>query len=104
NDYTTGYLAALGTLAALQRRAETGGSYWVRVSLARTAMWIRDLGGIRNPGTRPLSEKEIGKYSATMETAWGPVRYLRPAVTIAGTDVGWHLPPAPLGSSPAVFD
>ncbi len=39
-DYTTGYLAALGTLAALSRRAEAGGSYHVRVSLCQTATWF----------------------------------------------------------------
>jgi crotonobetainyl-CoA:carnitine CoA-transferase CaiB-like acyl-CoA transferase len=46
NDYLTGYLAAFGACAALIRRAKEGGSYWVRVSLCRTAMWIQDLGRV----------------------------------------------------------
>ena len=39
-DYTTGYLAALGTMAALWRRAQEGGSYHVRASLCQTAGWF----------------------------------------------------------------
>ena len=36
NDYTTGYLGALGVMCALARRTTEGGSWHVRVSLART--------------------------------------------------------------------
>ena len=43
-DYTTGFLAAFGSLIALQRRALYGGSYLVRVSLCQTGMWVRSLG------------------------------------------------------------
>ena len=43
NDYTTGYLGALGVMRALARRATEGGSWHVRVSLARTSMWIMSL-------------------------------------------------------------
>src|SRR5205823_6994928 len=34
-DYTTGYLAALGTMIALWRRSRDGGSYHVRASLCQ---------------------------------------------------------------------
>ena len=37
-DHASGYLLAFGTLAALLRRAEEGGSWHVRVSLAGTAL------------------------------------------------------------------
>jgi crotonobetainyl-CoA:carnitine CoA-transferase CaiB-like acyl-CoA transferase len=43
-DLTTGHLAAAGMMAALLRRATEGGSYHVRVSLARSAMWVQELG------------------------------------------------------------
>ena len=39
-DYTTGYLGALGAMAALYRRSIEGGSYHVEVSLAQTANWL----------------------------------------------------------------
>src|SRR5207248_8461320 len=46
NDYLGAYLATAGALAALVRRCRDGGSYHVKVSLARTSMWVRQLGTI----------------------------------------------------------
>jgi len=43
-DLLTGHLAAAGVMAALCRRAAEGGSYHVRVSLARSAMWVQEFG------------------------------------------------------------
>ena len=44
NDFIAGYLGAAGVVAALRRRAKEGGSYHVRISLARAAMWYASLG------------------------------------------------------------
>ena len=44
-DHATGYLAALGALMALARRAREGGSYLVRVSLVQTGRWVDGSGG-----------------------------------------------------------
>ena len=49
-DLMTGYLAAAGMMAALLRRAEEGGSYHVKLSLARSAhvgagAWFFEYGG-----------------------------------------------------------
>src|SRR5262249_5217069 len=43
-DYVSGYLMAFGAMVALERRAHEGGSWRVRVSLARTGRWIVDRG------------------------------------------------------------
>ncbi|MGO9032564.1 CoA transferase [Mycobacterium sp.] len=43
-DYAAGWLATCGILSALLRRAKEGGSYRVRVSLVRTALWLAELG------------------------------------------------------------
>lgn len=43
-DHGTGWLAAYGVLTALHRRANEGGSWHVKLSLARTAEWLHDLG------------------------------------------------------------
>jgi hypothetical protein len=103
NDYTTGYLAAFGVLTALKKRAETGGSYWVRVSLSRTAVWIRNLGLRRSPSSSSADSEEISALCASMDSAWGPVDYLRPAATLSNTDVGWQRPPSPLGTDDPSF-
>ncbi|WP_235926023.1 CoA transferase [Actinokineospora pegani] len=50
-DHATGWLAAQGVLTALRRRAVEGGSWHVRVSLARTAQWLDSLGS--NVSTTP---------------------------------------------------
>ena len=44
NDAVTGYLGAAGMLAALIRRATEGGSYHVKLSLARCSGWYPTLG------------------------------------------------------------
>jgi crotonobetainyl-CoA:carnitine CoA-transferase CaiB-like acyl-CoA transferase len=44
NDYISGWLANIGALAALRRRAIEGGSYRVTVSLTRTCLWMLSLG------------------------------------------------------------
>lgn len=103
NDYITGYLAAAGTLAALALRAEQGGSYWVRVSLARTAMWVRSLGMRARTRAKPMTAAEIGDCSAEMDSAWGPLGYLRPAVSTDALDIGWNRPPSPLGADRPTF-
>jgi crotonobetainyl-CoA:carnitine CoA-transferase CaiB-like acyl-CoA transferase len=43
-DITSGYFAAAGMMAALHRRAIEGGSYQVKLSLARSAIWVQELG------------------------------------------------------------
>jgi crotonobetainyl-CoA:carnitine CoA-transferase CaiB-like acyl-CoA transferase len=44
NDYLASWLAQLGVVAALRRRADEGGSFHVHVSLSRIALWIISLG------------------------------------------------------------
>ena len=103
NDYITGYLAALGALVALERRARVGGSYWVRVSLARTAMWVRSLGERSHIRTQPISPAELERFSTTTESTWGPLSHLAPAVSLGNAAVGWDRPPSPLGSDKPRF-
>jgi crotonobetainyl-CoA:carnitine CoA-transferase CaiB-like acyl-CoA transferase len=103
-DYTTGYLAAYGVMAALLQRAERGGSYWVRVSLARTAMWVRSLGRAPAlPDTVALSDHELAAMRKRIDTAWGPLEHLGPAVTLRGVAVDWRTPPVPLGTHAPAF-
>jgi crotonobetainyl-CoA:carnitine CoA-transferase CaiB-like acyl-CoA transferase len=43
-DYVGGWLASVGIMSALRRRAIEGGSYRVVVSLARVTLWLLSLG------------------------------------------------------------
>lgn len=102
NDYITGFLASLGILTALLRRADEGGSYHVRVSLCRTAMWVQDQGTIprRNPKPAPPPEA-IAAYQQTRQSAFGELTYLGPVVKYEKTPSRWERMTEPLGASPA---
>ena len=105
-DYSTGFLAAFGTMIALQRRALYGGSYLVRVSLAQTATWIRSLGLAgeeRVRGARDLSREEIASFSIHSETGFGPVTHLRPPVRMSATPARWRRGTALLGTDEPVW-
>ena len=105
-DYTTGFLAAFGTMIALDRRARFGGSYLVRVSLAQTGAWVRGL-GLAPPekldAVRPLDEAEIDGWRIERETGFGGMRFLRPPVRLSETPTGWTRPVVPLGTHTAAW-
>jgi crotonobetainyl-CoA:carnitine CoA-transferase CaiB-like acyl-CoA transferase len=44
NDYISSWIGMVGAIAALRRRATEGGSYRVRVSLARVSLWLLQMG------------------------------------------------------------
>jgi crotonobetainyl-CoA:carnitine CoA-transferase CaiB-like acyl-CoA transferase len=105
-DYTTGFLAAFGTMVALDRRARFGGSYMVRVSLAQTGMWLRGLGNEPAEAlddVRPLTPEEIDSWRIDSESGFGPVRHLRPPVLLSATPTRWSRPTMPLGSHPPAW-
>jgi crotonobetainyl-CoA:carnitine CoA-transferase CaiB-like acyl-CoA transferase len=102
NDYTTGYLGATGAMLALARRATEGGSWHVRVSLTRTAMWIMSLPRVvADAVPRAVDPVEIAPWMIEMQTAWGALKRLGPIGKMSATPLRWDLPPARLGSDPA---
>ena len=101
NDYITGFLAAFGTLAALIRRSEEGGSYHVRVSLCRTGMLL--LGQGLNPGGVSCAQVPgpiVARYMQEASSAIGRLHFLGPVLRYSETPSRWDLPPAPLGAHP----
>jgi crotonobetainyl-CoA:carnitine CoA-transferase CaiB-like acyl-CoA transferase len=105
-DYTTGYLAAFGSLIALQRRALYGGSYLVRVSLCQTGMWVRSLGIAgedRVAAARKLEGEEVRGFLTSSHGGYGPMTHLRPAVRMGRTPARWARPVVKLGTHPAAW-
>jgi crotonobetainyl-CoA:carnitine CoA-transferase CaiB-like acyl-CoA transferase len=94
-DYVSGYLMAFGALTSLERRATEGGSWLVRVSLARTGKWIvdrglmKDFASVENPDVEHLLMK-TGNYT-----------HLKPVLGLSETPPYWERPPVPLGTHPA---
>jgi crotonobetainyl-CoA:carnitine CoA-transferase CaiB-like acyl-CoA transferase len=81
-DLVTGYLAAAGMMAALLRRAVEGGSYQVKLSLTRSAMWVEELGllDVAAQGDVPTTDSYPIK-TASIDTAYGTVTSLAPPLT-----------------------
>lgn len=102
-DYTTGYLAALGTMVALGRRAREGGSFWVRVSLCRTAMWLQGLGRTDDVGSGPDRER-LSPWLSVSETPFGRIEHLAPVIELSETPPRWARPTVPLGSHPPEWE
>jgi len=100
-DYVSGYLMALGTMVALARRAQEGGSWLVRVSLARTGQWIVDRGSVPHSGLQGVPEEfpqdEITKLCMEVDAPDGRVRHLKPVVQMPDTPPRFTRPPVPLG-------
>ena len=96
-DYTTGYLAALGALVALRRRATEGGSWLVNVSLARSAMWYLELGTNLDPSVSS-GEGNRAAWMIERQSDFGLVRHVAPPLRMSDAPPRWTLPPARLGS------
>ncbi|WP_282153335.1 CoA transferase [Ruegeria atlantica] len=111
NDYSTGYLGALGAMAALIRRSQEGGSYHVRVALARTSMWYQDLGRVPDEQRRKYSgllAEEVSESTVSLNldnvrmieasTPWGQLRHMGHVLEMSKTPPRWEQPSSPLGS------
>lgn len=104
NDYITGYLAAYGMAVALLRRADEGGSYHVRVSLSRTAMWIQSLGRVSpKPDGITVPPETIRTLEITRDTPEGRLRFLGPVARFEETRAYWELPSPPMAAHEPVW-
>ena len=88
----------LGTLLAA-RRAEEGGSWLVRVSLAGTGRWLRDLGRLEEGFAAGVpTMAELGDLLETTDSGFGRLTALRHSGQLAETPPHWALPSVPLGT------
>jgi len=94
NDYIAGYLGAAGILAALRRRSKEGGSYHVRVSLARAAMWYASLGQFASKDfdANDPAHRMIEPELLSAQIPYGLVQRLGPQVKLAKTPGKWRTP------------
>ncbi len=104
-DYLTGYLGAATAMVALTRRTREGGGWRGELSLARMAIWIWEMADRlgEDPGAPEANpaRDEIAELLDEMDSAFGRLSALRPAVTLSETPPRWRTPPAPLGTHPA---
>jgi crotonobetainyl-CoA:carnitine CoA-transferase CaiB-like acyl-CoA transferase len=106
-DYCTGYLMATGAMIALKRRAEQGGSWLIRISLAQVGKWIVDLGEVPaatlSAVPAEFSPEELNRWSMDTDTPSGRLRHLKPVVQLSETAPFWARPSVPRGFHPPVW-
>lgn len=99
-DHGTGYLAAAAAARGLVHRLTRGEGSEIRLSLARTAHLLWELGTGGDPNRPGVDSDEARVYEEEVETVWGPVRRVRCPGTIEGIEPLWSKPPGPLGADP----
>jgi crotonobetainyl-CoA:carnitine CoA-transferase CaiB-like acyl-CoA transferase len=100
-DMATGFLIAFGAQAALLRQQAEGGSWLVRVSLARTGQWLHELGRIEHGFDAPPPE-----FTGLMETTasgYGVLGAMRHAAQFSHTPARWARPSVPPGTHPLAW-
>lgn len=103
-DHASGYFVAFGAMAALMRRAQEGGSWHVRVSLARTGQWLRALGRLDDgPSCPEPTEAEIRPFLTVSESGFGKLTHITHAALLSETPPRWELPAVPIGTHAPVW-
>lgn len=104
-DHATGFLMATGTMLALKRQAEEGGSWLVRVSLAQTGEWLWQLG--RMPvsclSAHDPSREDVADLLEATDSGFGRMTGVRHAGLMSESPVRFARPSMPLGSHPAAW-
>jgi crotonobetainyl-CoA:carnitine CoA-transferase CaiB-like acyl-CoA transferase len=100
-DHATGYLMAFGAMMAKARQAREGGSWHVRVSLARTGHWLWDLGRLAEGlATEDLKADAVKPFVEELPSGFGALRSVRHSAVLSKTPAFWERPAMPLGSAP----
>jgi hypothetical protein len=98
-DHATGYLMAFGAMMAKARQSHEGGSWHVRVSLARTGRWLWNLGRVADGfATEDFSGEAIKPFIEEIPSGFGPLRAVTHAAVLSKTPAFWARPAMPLGS------
>jgi crotonobetainyl-CoA:carnitine CoA-transferase CaiB-like acyl-CoA transferase len=102
-DHGTGYLMAFAAMTSLIRRATEGGSFHVRVSLAQTGHWLRQLGRIDGLRCPDPGFEDVRDRLEDSESGFGRLTAVRPAAVMEETPPHWLRPSMPLGTHPPVW-
>jgi hypothetical protein len=98
-DHASGYLMAFGAMMARARQAREGGSWHVRVSLARTGYWLWNLGRLADGlKAADYDNDEVQGFMEDLPSGFGPLRSVRHAAVLSKTPATWDRPAMPLGS------
>ena len=104
NDFVGSWLATIGTLQALKRRAVEGGSYKVTVSLSRALIWLFSMGIFdKEFAHRVAGSSEEHRYvdpeQFTVETPTGTYTGVTEMVAMSKTPGSYRFPREPRGAA-----
>ena len=102
-DHGTGYLMAFGAMTALQRRATEGGSWHVRISLAQSGHWLRQLGRIDGLSCPDPKFDDVRDRLEESDSGFGRLTAVRHSAVMSETPTRWDRPTVPLGTHPPVW-
>jgi crotonobetainyl-CoA:carnitine CoA-transferase CaiB-like acyl-CoA transferase len=102
-DHATGHLLAFAIMAALKRRAEQGGSWHVRVSLAQTGYWLRQLGRIDGMHCHDPGFDDVRDRLRETQSGFGRLTAVNHAAEMSETPPHWSRPSVPLGTHAAAW-
>jgi crotonobetainyl-CoA:carnitine CoA-transferase CaiB-like acyl-CoA transferase len=98
-DHAAGFLMAFGAMTAQARRVTEGGSWHVRVSLAQTGHWFRNLGRVTNglacPDPKP---DDVRDRLYDSDSGFGRLTAVRHAAVLEETPARWARPSVPPGT------
>ena len=95
-DFGSGYLMALGAMAALHKRATEGGSWRVRVALARTGRWLQSLGRIDNGFDKKVpTNAEVADLMTEIDSGYGHLTVVKQPIRLSKTPAPDTLAPMP---------
>ncbi len=100
-DHGAGYLLAFAAMAALKRRMAEGGSWHVRLSLAQTGHWLRQLGRIDGMACSDPGFGDVGDCLEETASGFGRLTTVRHAADMSETPPYWARPSVPLGTHAA---
>jgi hypothetical protein len=96
-DHATGYLMAASVCRALVRAITDGTASATRLSLARVAKLLTDLGDGGDPKAPEVSREEIARWTESAPSAFGTIWRVRCPVVVDGIESRLAIAPGPLG-------
>jgi crotonobetainyl-CoA:carnitine CoA-transferase CaiB-like acyl-CoA transferase len=103
-DHAAGYLMAFGAITGLAHRCTEGGSWHVRVSLAQTGKWLRQLGRIEQGlSCDETCFDDVQDLLEEHDSGFGRLTAIRHAAQLSETPARWARPSMPLGAHLAAW-
>jgi len=86
-------------MLALKRRAEIGGSWLVRLSLAQVGHWLTELGRLQDGrDAATITRADVPHLLHDLPSRYGNLSALRHAGQLSETPPRWDRPSVPLGT------